>query len=223
MRRHFLKSKTSFSTPNCIREDRDRRSSIEQNYDHPTTTIFPKILMHETGRRGLEFLILAHSRELFTVDQEKLSQYNEGRLQAHIDNKCAFCGKELNDLRKIYCNSKCRRKFGTKYRYITNSWASTRWRALRRDHFFCVPCARLGRRTYSREVDHIIEIADGGDEFDVANTQTICKRHHRLKTAENNRLRAQRRRSLNLNSIEGVSLILDPSGKNGEPSTFQAS
>jgi 5-methylcytosine-specific restriction enzyme A len=136
---------------------------------------------------------LAHTRELFTVDQEKLSLYNEGRLQAHIDNKCAFCCTELNDLRKIYCNSKCRRKFRTKYHYITNSWASTRWRALRRDHFLCVLCAREGRRTYSREVDHIVEIADGGDEFDLANTQTICRRHHKLKTAESRKARALKR------------------------------
>ena len=139
-------------------------------------------------------------RELFTVDQEKLSKYNEGRLQAHIDNKCAFCGKDLNDLRKIYCNSKCRRKFSAKYHYITNSWASTRWRTLRRDHFLCVPCAQAGKRTYSREVDHIIEIADGGDEFDLGNTQTICKRHHRLKTAVNNRLRAQRRKLMKMSN-----------------------
>ncbi len=133
-------------------------------------------------------------------------------MQAHIDNKCAFCGKDLNDLRRIYCNSKCRRKFGTKYHYITNSWASTRWRALRRDHFLCVICARAGKRTYSREVDHIVEIADGGGEFDLNNTQTICKKHHRLKTAENNRLRAERRRMLkpvNLQPVTMPAIILE--------------
>src|SRR5579864_8402299 len=116
---------------------------------------------------------LAPARERFTVDSEKLSQYNEGRLQAHIDNKCAFCQNDLHDLRKIYCGSKCRRQFKIRYRYITNSWASTRWRALRRDHFLCVPCLKEGRRTWTREVDHIIEIADGGAEFDLNNTQTI--------------------------------------------------
>jgi 5-methylcytosine-specific restriction endonuclease McrA len=136
----------------------------------------------------------ALARELFTVDKEKLSLFNDGRLQAHIDNKCAFCQMELNDLRKIYCNSKCRRKFRTKYRYITNSWASTRWRALRRDHFHCVLCVKEGKWTYSREVDHIVEIADGGNEFDLANTQTICKKHHKLKTAESVHMRAERKR-----------------------------
>ena len=65
---------------------------------------------------------------------------------------------------------------------------------MRRDHFACVPCAKEGKRTYSREVDHIIEIADGGDEFDVANTQTICKRHHKQKTAESRRIRALNKR-----------------------------
>jgi 5-methylcytosine-specific restriction endonuclease McrA len=164
------------------------------------------------------FVIFA--RELFIVDQEKLSQYNEGRLQAHIDNKCAFCAKELHDLRKIYCNAKCRRKFSAKYRYITHSWASTRWRALRRDHFLCVPCAREGRRTYSREVDHIIEIADGGNEFDLANTQTICKRHHRIKTAENNRLRAQKRRSAKQPSNPATTAIPEIIRSSREPSSL---
>ncbi|HXQ91731.1 MAG TPA: HNH endonuclease signature motif containing protein [Nitrososphaerales archaeon] len=133
---------------------------------------------------------LAPVRERFTVDGEKLSQFNEGRLQAHIDNRCAFCQKDLSDFRKIYCNSKCRRLFKIKYKYITNSWASTRWRALRRDHFLCVLCMKEGRRSWTREVDHIVEIADGGSEFDLANTQTICKSHHRKKTAESRRLRA---------------------------------
>jgi hypothetical protein len=133
-------------------------------------------------------------RQLYTVDAEKLSLYNEGRFQAHVHNKCANCQTELNDLRKIYCNKKCRRAFRTKYKYITNSWASTRWKALRRDRFLCVPCLKEGRRTWSREVDHIVEIADGGPEFDVDNTQTICKWHHKIKTAENRRLRAQNKR-----------------------------
>jgi HNH endonuclease len=134
------------------------------------------------------------TRQFFTIDKEKLKLYNQGRSLAHLDNKCAFCRSELNDWRKIYCDSRCRRKFRTKYRYLTNSWTSTRWKALRRDHFLCVPCLKLGRRTWSREVDHIIEIADGGPEFELSNTQTICKQHHRLKTAENRRLRALRRK-----------------------------
>jgi 5-methylcytosine-specific restriction endonuclease McrA len=133
-------------------------------------------------------------RQLIVIDQEKLRLYNEGRKFAHIDNRCAFCSAELHDLRKIYCDRKCRRRFRTKYRYLTNSWASTRWRALRRDHFLCVPCLKEGKRTWSREVDHIMEIADGGAEFDVANTQTICREHHKLKTAENRSLRALRRK-----------------------------
>jgi 5-methylcytosine-specific restriction endonuclease McrA len=135
-------------------------------------------------------------RQLFTIDQEKLRSYNEGRMQAHVDNRCAFCRSQLNDLRKIYCNTKCRRRFRRENRYLTNSWASTRWSALRRDHFLCVPCLKEGRKTRSREVDHIIEIADGGAEFELANTQTICREHHRIKTAENRRLRALRKKAV---------------------------
>jgi 5-methylcytosine-specific restriction endonuclease McrA len=132
-------------------------------------------------------------RQLFTIDQEKLRAYNQGRMTAHLDNRCASCRSALHDLRKIYCNSKCRRSFRTENRYLTNSWVSIRWKALRRDRFLCVPCLSEGRRTRAREVDHIVELADGGAEFDLANTQSICRAHHRIKTAESRRIRAQRR------------------------------
>jgi 5-methylcytosine-specific restriction endonuclease McrA len=133
-------------------------------------------------------------RQYFEIDQEKLRLYNEGRFAAHVDNRCAFCKNDLNDLRKIYCNSRCRRRFRSKYRYLTNSWAATRWKALRRDNFLCVPCLKEGKMTRSRIVDHIMEIADGGPEFEISNTQTICKEHHRIKTAENRRLRTARKK-----------------------------
>lgn len=135
-------------------------------------------------------------RQLFTIDAEKQRLYNEGRMFAHLNNKCATCQQDLNDFRKIYCNPRCRRLFKIKYRYVTNSWASTRWRALRRDHFLCLPCLNEGRKTRSRTVDHIIELADGGPEFDLENTQTICREHHRLKTAESRRLRSIRKRTI---------------------------
>jgi 5-methylcytosine-specific restriction enzyme A len=31
--------------------------------------------------------------------------------------------------------------------------------------------------------DHIIELEDGGDPWNPANVQTLCSRHHNLKTA----------------------------------------
>ena len=32
------------------------------------------------------------------------------------------------------------------------------------------------------EVDHIIEIEDGGEIWDIGNLQSLCKRHHIIKT-----------------------------------------
>ena len=32
------------------------------------------------------------------------------------------------------------------------------------------------------EVDHIIEIEDGGEMWDIENLQSLCKRHHIIKT-----------------------------------------
>ncbi len=40
------------------------------------------------------------------------------------------------------------------------------------------------------EGDHIIEIADGGDEFDMENVQTLCVSCHKAKTKEGRQQRA---------------------------------
>ena len=43
------------------------------------------------------------------------------------------------------------------------------------------------------EVDHIVPLQWGGDPFDLANGQTLCKFHHIQKTrAENTRLDPER-------------------------------
>ena len=32
------------------------------------------------------------------------------------------------------------------------------------------------------EVDHIVELEDGGEMWDINNLQSLCKRHHIIKT-----------------------------------------
>jgi len=46
------------------------------------------------------------------------------------------------------------------------------------------------------EADHVKEITDGGDPFEVDNMQTLCVPCHRAKTAHSCRLRAQKRRGI---------------------------
>ena len=58
--------------------------------------------------------------------------------------------------------------------------------AIRRRHFerhpLCVECERHGRVSAATELDHIVELADGGAESD-ANRQGLCGECHRRKTA----------------------------------------
>ena len=60
------------------------------------------------------------------------------------------------------------------------------WQRLRkmflRAHPLCVECERMGRLTPGELVDHIMPLADGGDNA-WGNLQTLCQLHHNQKTA----------------------------------------
>lgn len=77
--------------------------------------------------------------------------------------------------------------------YGTKDWKITRQIVLERDGRQCrdetckTPNRGLGGYL---EVDHIIELSDGGDPFDPANCLTRCRTCHRRKTA----LEAMKRR-----------------------------
>lgn len=75
---------------------------------------------------------------------------------------------------------------------------STRqWRAFRAEHLrrepHCRACAAHGRTTPGEQVDHITPLSQGGAEFDHANAQTLCTRHHDLKTRAESALRQRLR------------------------------
>ena len=66
----------------------------------------------------------------------------------------------------------------------------SKWRKIRNKRIkadpLCAHCLAEGFITPGQEVDHIVARRDGGrDEYE--NTQTLCKKHHRLKTDEENR------------------------------------
>ena len=57
-----------------------------------------------------------------------------------------------------------------------------RWERLRRlakdrDNWMCVMRSD-GRCRGRLEVDHVIPVADGGAEWDIANLQVLCRSHH---------------------------------------------
>ena len=63
-------------------------------------------------------------------------------------------------------------------------WQARVRRVRRRDGYRCRVCNQPGI-----EVDHIIEVADGGT-WDLSNLQTLCETHHRAKTAASRRNRS---------------------------------
>ncbi len=78
---------------------------------------------------------------------------------------------------------------------------STRWRRLRAEyikhHPLCIECNRNNIIKEAEVVDHIKEIADGGSIWNVNNLQSLCDKHHRIKTA----MAVNRRKKLKINKI----------------------
>ena len=53
-------------------------------------------------------------------------------------------------------------------------WRVARYRTLEKDGWHCVRCGKYARL----EVDHIVSLEDGGDLYDDANLQTLCRDCH---------------------------------------------
>ncbi len=70
-------------------------------------------------------------------------------------------------------------------------WRRKRQQIFKRDNYTCQVCKRIGipeqGKDNSLELDHIINIASGGDESD-NNLQTICHTCHKIKTQKESRL-----------------------------------
>ena len=62
-------------------------------------------------------------------------------------------------------------------------WATARRAVFDRDGYRCVLCGRAGRL----ECDHVTPLDRGGDPWDQANLQTLCRACHIAKTREENR------------------------------------
>lgn len=58
-------------------------------------------------------------------------------------------------------------------------WRRIRDRILLRDRYACQHCGRVGE---DNEVDHIVNVAQGGTDDD-SNLQTLCPDCHKVKTA----------------------------------------
>ena len=98
---------------------------------------------------------------------------------AQVKKKCAWCGALLPKGRRLYCSRKCSLKFVEDPRYHNAMLLWTRIRAeVLWENKLCQKCGV----NPSSEVDHIREIAVGGDPFDKANLQALCRQCHKAKT-----------------------------------------
>lgn len=69
-----------------------------------------------------------------------------------------------------------------------NFYHTPAWRNLRRKYItenpLCEECQRMGLVVPGNVVDHIVPIRKGGQALDESNLQTLCKRHHAIKTGK---------------------------------------
>jgi 5-methylcytosine-specific restriction endonuclease McrA len=98
--------------------------------------------------------------------------------------KCEFHAKQYERERSR------RRREKTGGVYKKKIWEMRRKQAFERDPICAwrfedgTRCARIGE-----ELDHIVALGAGGDEYLAENLQLLCTEHHRLKTARENRER----------------------------------
>ena len=65
----------------------------------------------------------------------------------------------------------------------TRSQRKERAAVLRRDRGLCIPCVAKGFYTLATQVDHVVNLASGGEDS-MANKQSICDPCHKEKTAK---------------------------------------
>ncbi len=98
--------------------------------------------------------------------------------QRAIDERiCAYDDKPLTGRQIYYCSESCGLTFWMKH-WPTLDWQNVRTAALKRDDHTCVKCGDV-----ADTVDHIQELSNGGDEFDLENCQSLCTPCHKKKTS----------------------------------------
>lgn len=107
---------------------------------------------------------------------------------------CRLCGKALPGRKRSFCDRRCLRDY-----FMLTDWQRVRNVVFERDGGICMECgAHLHKRDsrYWRDgkfvlikktpwhVDHIIPIATGGAEWDLANLELLCEKCNLSKGAK---------------------------------------
>jgi 5-methylcytosine-specific restriction endonuclease McrA len=88
---------------------------------------------------------------------------------------CRVCGAVTADNRQTFCGPRCLRDF-----FMRTDWRRVRRVIYARDGGICMKCGQKVRRD-NFEVDHIMPVAHGGDEWDLANLELACPDCNRQK------------------------------------------
>lgn len=76
-----------------------------------------------------------------------------------------------------------------------NIYNTSQWKKVRKARLLLNPLCqhheRDGLVCAAQHVDHIIEIIDGGNPYDLKNTQSLCQSCHNVKTASEKRKRSK--------------------------------
>lgn len=100
-----------------------------------------------------------------------------------------------------------KKRYEHHYHQGKNIYTSTRWVKLRKQFIrhnpICAHCEAQGIITPAYTVDHIIEIKDGGEIWDIDNLQSLCNPCHNTKTGDEKKKRTRR------NKNNGFGLISD--------------
>lgn len=98
---------------------------------------------------------------------------------------CRKCGKVLTGRKTSWCGKEC-----LKAVMMVVDWRYIRRAIRRRDKWKCVLCGAK-----ATDVDHIIELADGGCFHDPQNLRSLCGLCHKAKTAATRKARAERKKA----------------------------
>lgn len=121
-------------------------------------------------------------------------EYSWDDFPAHKDASgwhCRFCKKVLTGKKRAWCGPECLKQVR-----LLCDWNYIRNRIRRRDKWKCQWVVADGQicGEYAKDVDHIIELADGGSFHNPINLRSLCVSHHRTKTARSRTERAARKR-----------------------------
>lgn len=93
---------------------------------------------------------------------------------------------------KVYDYSRNREDKPYRDVYHSARWRKLRKQALIRDEYLCQECLKKGYYTPADVVDHIREIKDDiSKAFDIDNLNSLCHKHHNIKTRKESESRKQ--------------------------------